>query len=162
MAQVDYFLDIDGIDGESKDDVHGDEIEVLSWSWGETNSGAGGFGSGAGTGKVAMQDFHFVMRFGKASPKLALACACGSPFKNAKLTCRKAGDKPMEYLTITFNDVLISSFQTGGSESGDVYPTDQISFNYTKIAMEFKVQKEDGSAGDAIKMGYDVKANKKA
>ena len=36
MAQVDYFLKIDGVDGESGDDKHKGEIEVESFSWGET------------------------------------------------------------------------------------------------------------------------------
>ena len=39
MAAVDYFLKIDGIDGESKDDKHKDEIDIESWSWGETQTG---------------------------------------------------------------------------------------------------------------------------
>ena len=30
MAEVDYFLKIDGIPGESQDDEHKDEIEVVS------------------------------------------------------------------------------------------------------------------------------------
>jgi type VI secretion system secreted protein Hcp len=37
---VDMFLKLDGVNGESKDKVHGKEIDVLSWSWGMTNSGS--------------------------------------------------------------------------------------------------------------------------
>ena len=33
-ADVDYFLKISGIQGESQDRTHRDEIEVRSWSWG--------------------------------------------------------------------------------------------------------------------------------
>ena len=36
MAAVDYFLKIDGIQGESRDDRHKDEIDIESFSWGET------------------------------------------------------------------------------------------------------------------------------
>ena len=39
MAEVDYFLKIDGIPGESQDDEHKDEIEVVSWYWSETLNG---------------------------------------------------------------------------------------------------------------------------
>ena len=69
----DAFLKIDGIDGESKDERHPNEIEVLSFSWGESNSGSAATGGGAGAGKVAMQDFHFTMKLNKASPQLFLA-----------------------------------------------------------------------------------------
>ncbi|MGB7991069.1 MAG: type VI secretion system tube protein Hcp, partial [Candidatus Methylophosphatis roskildensis] len=31
---VDFFLKIDGIEGESADSKHKKEIDVLSWSWG--------------------------------------------------------------------------------------------------------------------------------
>ena len=56
MATVDYFLKIDGIDGESTDNKHKNEIDVLSWSWGETQSGTMAGGGGGGAGKVAMQE----------------------------------------------------------------------------------------------------------
>jgi type VI secretion system secreted protein Hcp len=123
MAAVDYFLKIDGIQGESQDKTHKNEIEIESFSWGENNSGTAAKGGGMGAGRVAMQDFHFVMGVNKASPKLMLACATGEHIKNAILVCRKAGKEQQEYLKITFSDLLISSFQTGGAS---VMPVDQI------------------------------------
>lgn len=160
MAQTDYFLKIEGIPGESTDHKHKDEINVLSWSWGETNSGAGGATGGRGAGKVSMQDFNFVMEANKATPKLMLHCATGEHIPNAVLTCRKAGGEQQEYLTIKFTDLLISSYQTGGS-AGDVIPIDQISFNFAKIEYEYKPQKKDGTLGSPVKTGWDLKANKK-
>lgn len=160
MAVVDYFLKIDGIEGESQDGKHKNEIDVESWSWGETNSGDAAGRSGMGAGKVAMQDFNFVMRVNKASPKLMEACATGKHIKEATLTCRKAGGGQQEYLKIKFSDFLISSFQTGGS-NGEIQPMDQISLNYSKIEYEYKEQKPDGTLGGAVKAGYDLKKNEK-
>ena len=161
MAAVDYFLKVDGIDGESTDDKHKNEIDVESWSWGETNAGTSRAGGGGGAGKVVMQDFHFVMKVNKATPKLMLACATGQHIKEAKLVCRKAGGDQQEYMSIKFSDLLVSSYQTGGSQ-GDVIPIDQIGFNFSKIEFEYKPQKPDGSLDAAIKAGYDLKLNKKA
>ncbi|MBI1896785.1 MAG: type VI secretion system tube protein Hcp [Acidobacteria bacterium] len=161
MAQVDYFLKVEGIEGESTDDKHKNEIDVESWSWGETNSGTHAAGGGGGAGKVSMQDFHFVMRINKASPKLFLACANGEHIKKAILTCRKAGREQQEYLKVTFTDLLVSSYQTGGSSHSDVLPTDQISLNFAKIETEYKPQKADGTLDAAVKAGYDLKLNKK-
>lgn len=157
---VDFFLKLDGIEGESKDSKHKGEIDVLSWSWGESQSGTHAGGGGGGAGKVSMQDFHFVMTINKSSPKLMLACATGEHIKKATLTCRKAGKEQQEYLKITFTDLLVSSFQTGGSEGSGALPHDQISLNYSKIEYEYKEQKEDGTLGGAVKAGYDLKANK--
>jgi type VI secretion system secreted protein Hcp len=162
MATVDYFLKIDGIDGESTDSKHKNEIDVLSWSWGETQSGTMAGGGGGGAGKVAMQDFHFVMKVNKASPKLLQACACGEHVKKAVLICRKAGKDQQEYLKITLSDLIVSSYQTGGSSGTDIVPTDQISLNYSKIEFEYKEQKADGTLGGAVKGGWNLKENKAA
>jgi type VI secretion system secreted protein Hcp len=157
---VDYFIKFDGIKGESTDAKHKDEIDVESWSWGETNAGTpAGAGGGAGAGKVSMQDFHFVMRWNTASPALMKACATGQHIKMATLAARKAGKAQQEYLTFKFHDVLVSSFQTGGSEAVD-FPADQVSFNFAKIEVEYKPQKADGSLGSAVQFRYDLKANK--
>lgn len=160
MAQVDYFLKIDTVAGESEDKAHKGEIDVLSWSWGETNSGSMAHGGGGGSGKVSMQDFHFTMRNGKSSPELMLACAEGRHIKEATLVCRKAGTEQQEYLKIKFSDLLISSFQTGGS-SGDIVPVDQVSFNYAKVEYEYKPQDEKGKIGSPVKAGWDLKKNVK-
>src|SRR5262249_60889100 len=118
-------------------------------------------GGGGGAGKVAMQDFHFVMKHNKASPKLMLACATGEHLKKAVLVCRKAGKDQQEFLKVTLTDCLVSSYQTGGSAHSNVIPTHQISMNFAKIEKEYKEQKADGSLGGAVKAGYDVKANVK-
>ncbi len=161
MAVVDFFLKIDGIEGESADHKHKSEIDIESYSWGETNHSTMSSGGGGGAGKVSMQDFHFVMKVNKASPKLMLACAGGDHIKKAVLTIRKAGKEQQEYLKWTFSDVLVSSYQQGGSGHGDVVPTEQISLAYTKAEMEYKEQKPDGTLGGAITAGWDLKANKK-
>jgi len=160
VAVVDYFLKIDGIQGESGDQTHKNEIQLESWSFGETQGGTMAFGGGGGAGKVQMQDFHFVMKSNKASPKLFLACAQGEHIKNAILTCRKAGKEQQEFLKWTFTDLLVSSFQTSGSGSGDVIPMDQISFNFTKVESEYKEQKADGTLMGPIKTHYDLKLSK--
>jgi type VI secretion system secreted protein Hcp len=161
MASVDYFLKLDGIDGESADSKHKNEIDLESWSWGETQGGTFSAGGGGGAGKVVMQDFHFVMRVNKSSPKLMEACASGEHVKKAVLTCRKAGKEQQEYLKISFSDCLVSSFQTGGSGGSDIVPCDQISLNFSKIEYEYKEQKADGTLSGAVKAGWNLKENKK-
>ena len=158
---VDYFLKIDGIDGESKASKVPGSIDLQSFSWGETQTGTHASGGGGGAGKVQMQDFHFAMKASKASPKLMLACAEGEHFKKATLTCRKAGKEQQEFLKVTMSDLLVSSYQTSGSSNGDEVPTDQVSLNFSKVEFEYKDQKADGTLGGTVKTGYDVKAMKK-
>lgn len=157
MALADYFLKLDGIQGESQDKTHKNEIEISSFSWGAANTGTALVGGGMGSGKVQFQDFHFVMTVNKSSPKLMLSCANGEHIKSGILTCRKAGKDQQEYLKVTFTDVLVSSFQTGGSGGATVLPLDQISLNFTKVEFEYKEQKPDGSLGGSVKTHYDIK-----
>ena len=161
MAAVDYFLKIDGIEGESLQKGHEKEIELMSFSFGETNTGSFAGNLGGGSGKVSMADFHFTVPINKSSPKLFLACATGEHIKGATLTCRKAGKDQQEFLKWKFTDLLISSYHTGGSGGSDVLPVDQVSFNFTKIEVGYAAQKADGSLDAVIPAGYDLKAGHK-
>jgi type VI secretion system secreted protein Hcp len=148
-----YFLNIDGIVGESKDVKHKDEIDVESWSWGETYQGSPRTGGGGGAGKVSMQDVLFTTKLSKASPRLLLACASGEHFKTALLSAsRGSGSKRVEYLKITLSDVIVSSYQTSAS-AADRPPVDQVSLNFAKIEVEYP----EGN----IKAGWDITRNQK-
>lgn len=157
---VDYFLKLDGIEGESTDSKHAKEIDVDSWSWGESQPGSPSSGGGGGAGKVSMQDLYFVARFSKASPKLMLACATGKHIKSARLAARRAGPGQLDYLTFTLLDVLVTSYQTGGSEGSGLVPVDQVSLAFAKIEVEYKAQKPNGTLVVAGQFKYDLKANK--
>ncbi|MGH3144066.1 MAG: Hcp family type VI secretion system effector, partial [Gaiellales bacterium] len=95
----------------------------------------------------------------KASPKLMLACATGKHHKEAVLTVRKAGKTQQEFLVFKFKDVVVTSYQIGGSELGDA-PMDQGSLGFSTIQMEYKPQKADGSLDTPVKAGWDLKQNK--
>ena len=156
---VDYLLKIDGVDGESTDDKHQGEIELESFSWGETNTAGGPGGSGGGSGKVQVQDLLVTMRVSKASPMLMLGCATGKHHKEAVLTVRRVGKSQQEFLIIKLNEVLVTSYQTGGSAQSDVL-LDQASLGFSTIQMDYRPQNADGSLGPPVKAGWDVKNNK--
>ncbi len=156
----DYLLEIDGIKGESSDSKHKGTIEIDSFSWGATNSGSHASGGGGGSGKVSFQDLHFTTSVNKASPLLMLSCATGKHIKKAVLFVRKAGGDQQDYYKVTMEDLLVSSYQSGGHAGGNAIPTDQFSLNFTKIEFAYKPQMADGSLDSEILHKYDVKQNK--
>jgi type VI secretion system secreted protein Hcp len=157
---VDYFLKIDGVPGESSDLKHKGEIQLESFSWGESNPGGGpGTGGGGGVGKVQMQDLVVTMNVSRASPKLMLSCASGKHHKEAVLTARKAGKTQQEFLIIKLKDVVVTSYQTSGSEHAEL-PVDLAAIGFSTIQMEYRPQKADGSLDAPIKAGWDLKQNK--
>jgi type VI secretion system secreted protein Hcp len=161
VAQVDYFLKITDIKGESTDSKHSAEIELESWSLGASNSASFSSGGGGGSGKVVLQDLHIVKKYDTASVPLFVACATGKHHTKAELVCRKAGGKQEEFLKITLTDVLVSSYQSGGSGHSDILPMDQVALAYSKIEFAYKAQKEDGSLGGEAVGGWDQKKNVK-
>lgn len=152
------FMKIDTVDGESKDKTHKKEIDVLAWSWGLSNSGSAHSGGGAGSGKVNVQDISFTKYVDSASPKLALACCDGKHFKDATLVVRKAGEKPVEYIKIKMEEVLITSISHGGS-GGEDRLTENVTLNFGKVSMDYTPQDDMGAAGTAIPMTWDIAAN---
>jgi type VI secretion system secreted protein Hcp len=158
---IDFFLQIDGIPGDSRDSQHKDWIDVLSWSWGESQSATTHPGTGSGTGKVAFSDLSFTQRTSKASPALFLSCASGKHIKQAKLSVRRAtGKADDDFLMWTFSNLLVSSFQTGGSGGEDTI-FDTVSLNFSKAQISLREQKADGSLDAPITAGWDTKTNTK-
>jgi type VI secretion system secreted protein Hcp len=157
---VDMFMKFDGIDGESKDDKHKGEHDVLAWSWGMSQSGSAHVGGGGGTGKVSVQDLSFTKYIDKGSPDIMLNCCQGKHINKATLTVRKAGGDPLEYLKIAMEEVIVSSVSTGGS-GGEDRLTENITINFAKVKVDYKEQTEKGGVGATPKMGWDIEANKK-
>jgi type VI secretion system secreted protein Hcp len=158
---VDMFIKIDGIKGESQDSKHKDEIDVLSWSWGVSQSGTMHGGGGGGSGKASFQDLSITKWVDMSSPKLLNSASTGKHIKEALLTVRKAGEKPLEYLKVTLSDCLISSVSTGGS-GGEDRLTENVTINFAKVKFEYTVQKADGTAGGVVPFGFDIKKNEPA
>lgn len=156
---VDMFIKIEGIEGESKDDKHKKEIDVLAWSWGMSQSGSFHVGGGGGAGKVSIQDLSVTKYVDSSSTALMLACSNGKHIPKATLVVRKAGEKPLEYIKITMEKCLVTSVSTGGS-GGEDRLTENISINFAKVGVEYVPQKDDGSAEGQKTYGWDIEANK--
>lgn len=144
---ADYFLQIEGIKGESASTAHPDTIEVLSFSWGASNETSNGSG-----GPSQLRDFTFTTVASKASPLLMLACATGQPITKATLYVRKEDTDTEDYLIIDMSDILVSSVQQeglgrkelaitqAGATSGDAddRPTEEVAFYYNRAVFSYK------------------------
>lgn len=159
---VDMFLKLDKVEGESQDDAHKGEIDILSWSWGAAQSGTGHMGGGAGSGKVEIKDLEIQKFTDRSSPVLFFLCACGEHIPKAVLTVRKSGGKkPLEYVKITLEKVFVTSITVSGASAMDRI-TESVSLNFAKVKIEYVPQKEDGSGGPSVTKGWDISANKEA
>src|SRR4028119_487447 len=90
MSQ-DMFIKLTGIDGESKDSAHTNEIDVLNWSWRIAQESTMHTGSGGGTGKAQVDDLEFEHYVDRATPNLFKYCVTGKHIPAAKRTVRSGG-----------------------------------------------------------------------
>src|SRR5262245_5930342 len=155
---VDMFLKVDDVKGESRDSKHSGEIDVLSWNWGMNQSGTTHQGGGGGAGKVNVNDLAITKYVDRASPNLTQSCCDGKHWKEAVLTVRKAGEKPLEYLKITMSEVIVSAMQTGGS-GGEDRLTENVMLNFAKFNVEYTPQKDDGSGDAVVQKGWNIAEN---
>ena len=156
---TDIYLKLGDIKGESQDDRHKEEIEVLAWSWGVSQAGSMHTGGGGGRGKADFSDLNFTHYIDKASPNLLKSCANGEHVKEAKMTVRKAGKGQQEFLLITMNDVIITNVSPAGN-GGEGGLVENVGLQFAKIDLEYKPQKPDGSLEAGVHFKWDIKANK--
>jgi type VI secretion system secreted protein Hcp len=149
--QADYFLKIDGIDGESNDSKHPNEIQLESFMLNVVNRGRHG---DYGVGKPFHDDAHFFAYVDQSYPKVKQACAKGEPLPKAVLTCRKAGKNQQDYLRITFSDLLITSCQIDIRDQ--TLPLVDFTISFVKKLIEYKEQKQDGTLSGAITATVDL------
>jgi type VI secretion system secreted protein Hcp len=154
----DIFAKIGDIKGESTDDKHKDQIEVLSFSWGVNNSGSIAGGAGGGAGKATFHDIVFTHGIDKASPSLLRACAVGEHIKEATITHRKAGKGPVDFLVIKMTDVIVTS--VGQSDASGGPSAENVGLAFAKVDFAYSPQKPDGTLDAAIHFKFDLKANK--
>jgi type VI secretion system secreted protein Hcp len=156
---MDVFLKLADVTGEAMDDHgHKDEIDVLAWSWGITQSGTTHAGSGSGGGKLNVHDISITKYVDNSTPTLMKFCANGKHIPDGKLTLRKAGENPLEYVTIELTDIIITSMSTGGS-GGEDRLTENVSINFAEFKYVYTKQEADGTAGAAPEVTVNIPGN---
>ena len=161
MAQ-DIFLKINGIDGESQDNAHKNEIEVLKWNWNISQESTMHAGSGGGAGKASVDDLKFDHFVDRASPNLMNYCLTGKHINEAVLVVRKAGGNPLEYLKLTMSDVIVTGVSPWGNNSDENGMRESVNLSFSRIKQEYVVQNPQGGSGGAVTASYDIKGNKEA
>lgn len=150
----DMFLLVKGartgvIKGESQDDDHRNEIDVLRWSWGmQAKSSLGG---GLASGKATVQELKVVKRVDSASTALMSALRSNEAIQKAVLTLRKAGKSQLEYMTITIEQGRVVSLTIdGGDDQGGHEVVERIAFSFNQITVEYTPQGRDGQGGGTM------------
>ncbi len=160
----DMFLKIAGVPGESTDDKHKDEIEILSYSHGVSQqTTAVQSSTGGGTSARCDHDaFTISKEIDKASPVLMQKCCSGEHIDELVVTFNRAsGDSEVKlpYLVVKMTNVVIKNVSVGGGQND--LPVETVSFDYGKIEWEYTKQARKGGGGSGKTTGsWDLEKNK--
>lgn len=181
----DFFLKLDGVQGESHDELHAGEIDIDGWSFGvndydpndagDVRAVSGGrdnlpvfrggerraellSGSGV-SGSVRVGDVHLTKRIDAASAPLLKASTTRQKIAKAILTCRKAsGAEALEYLQIQLQDVMVASWRVLAGP-GQPVPVEQLVLSYARIEFTYQPQGTRGSSEGKKHAGWDRRLN---
>ena len=162
---VDTYLKIDGVPGEATDDQHQDWIEVQGFDhqFSQPASATPSSAGGGTVGRVDMGHFNIVKKLDKATPKLAEYCCSGKSLPSITLQMyRASGDKPVKYMEVKMEGVIIASIDHGRAHTEqDTFPIETVGFNFAKVKWTYtQQQRSDGSAGGEVTGGWDLQAHK--
>jgi type VI secretion system secreted protein Hcp len=140
------FAKYDGIDGESQDRDHKNWIEILSFGHSVFQEVSQIGGARNGSSRSSRTDFVMSKRLDKSSPLLAVACCTGEhiPEVTLELTANSVS-RPLLFLRIKLTNVIVSSFNMGGTEGEDGPPVEEITLNYEKIEWTYFLYDDKGA-----------------
>jgi type VI secretion system secreted protein Hcp len=139
----DMFLKLTGVTGESADDSHRGEIDVVSWSWGIFGQ-YDGYGGSNKAGKSRIKDIQIHKRVDKASVTLMSFCSTYRSVDAGTLTVRKAGSTALEYFKIELKRVLVKSVELQTHDS-DV--SESVTLGFGAIKLTYLPQSATGAMG---------------
>jgi type VI secretion system secreted protein Hcp len=153
QAAYDYFLRLDGIDGESTTRNYEKWIEIQSYAFGASNA-TSGTGSGAGTGKAQFDDFAFTKLLDTASPGILEHLLLGKHLASAELDIVLAGGNPAKLFAYTFTDVLFADVAHSGAIPDR--PLESVTFAFGKLKVESWVLDPKGGTRPGPGFEFDV------
>jgi len=154
---VDYFLNLDGIKGESVDDKHKDWITLLSFSHGasQVTSVAGTGGSAAG--KADLADLSIMKYYDKATTPIFKALVQGTHIKTGHIEAVKSGAGGKPFIKYEFQELYVTNQQVSASSE---IPTESVSFSFNQIKVEYSTQNEQGIVTTTGAVTFNTKGNK--
>jgi type VI secretion system secreted protein Hcp len=160
MALVDMFLKLDGVDGESKEPDHKDEIQLEGFRVNLVSPRDAFTNQASGVRRWS----HLSMRakVDKSTPLLFKKLKENAKIPKAVLTCRKAGKEQFEYFKITLSEVIVVKVEAGELEAsgGSVVPHCDFDLAFGAIEISAQTQTSLGTMGGQVVFQDDLMSNK--
>jgi type VI secretion system secreted protein Hcp len=158
----DFYLQLDGIKGESADSKHQGWIECTSIHWNITQpkSATASTSGGHTAERAELSEISISKLVDLASPLLAQICACGKTIPKAKLEMLRAdgNGEPIKYFEVELENVLIAHIAPHFA-GGDV-PGESLGLKFSKVKWKYTQQKIGGGTSGNTAGGWDLATNR--
>ena len=160
MADTMYFLKLEGIDGESQDSDHSNEIDLQTVNYQVMNAGSFDYGTGGNTGQAKFGEVTVTKFVDKATVNLLQYCGTGKAIPKATISLNKqAGDSKLEYLKIELTNVVLTNVSNMGHGGATDPMSESLNLNYAEIKFTYQPQSNPGDASGAVVWGRNVQTN---
>ncbi len=161
MAQ-DFFIKLDGIDGQSADKNHGKWIEVIDFTHGSKQSVTLARGADV-AGRGEFEPFSFTHLVDKATPKLQQYCMNGQKVAKVEFqVCRAIAGAQVTVYEVKLENVKIAkaTVKTAlAAEGADREAIEEVDLVAGKITWKVTPIKGDNTKDGAIEASFDQIAN---
>lgn len=157
----DFFIKLDGIDGESYDKAHSKWIEVIDFNHGSMQNVASGRVSDV-AGRGQFKPFVFTHNVDKATPKLQQYCMSGQKIAKANfVACRAIGGAQVPVYDVTLENVKVLSCSVEGHDAneGGVLPVEHVELVAGKITWKVTPIKPDNTKDGAVEASFNQLEN---
>jgi type VI secretion system secreted protein Hcp len=159
---ADFYLQIEGIKGESSDSKHAGWIECLSINYDirQPKSATASTGGGHTAERVELSDINIAKLVDLSSPILAQYCAMGKTIPKAKLEMQRAdgNGEPIKYFEVELENVLIA--RLAPSFAGGGQPMEHLGLKFSKVRWRYTQQRVGGGASGNTAGGWDLATNR--
>ncbi len=144
----DKFLKLDGIQGESADLKHKNEIDILTYAFGGRNL----LEDNEPSQNLHLNVIKLVKNIDKSSPKLFQAMLNGDKINNGTIYMVKSGRSASTISTIVLKDVTVTSYKQYGKY-------EEVCLGYSKISFTYFQQNADGTQGASETASWNLNTN---
>lgn len=159
---TDFYLQLDGIKGESADTVHKDWIECLSVNWSITQpkSATASTAGGHTAERAELSEISVSKLVDLSSPMLAQLCACGKTIPKARLEMLRAdgNGERVKYYEVELENVLVAHIAP--NFSGGNFPNESLGLKFSKVRWRYTQQKIAGGSSGNTAGGWDMSTNR--
>ena len=142
------YIKFEGVSGEAQDKDHKEWSDILSFQQGLHQPGSGATGPTRRRGDVIVEDLHVTKELDKASPKIAESICKGKVFPKVEIdvTASFTDSGRVTYYRYELTNVLVTSYNVGGSGQAEDVPMEDFSLNFEEIKVTYSEVGPDGKS----------------